>query len=117
VFYPKKSAFVLYIGCSPEKEEAAIAGFWEILEEISQKGLTSEEIERAKNRLLGKLKLGLQSNLAKAEDMAVNEVLKLGWDYSQKYENMLQSIKQEDIQKFIKTYLKKDNAVLFILGK
>lgn len=117
VFYPKKSAFVLYIGCSPEKEEAAIAGFWEILEEISQKGLTSEEIERAKNRLLGKLKLGLQSNLTKAEDMAVNEVLNLGWDYSQKYENMLQSIKQEDIQKFIKTYLKKDNAVLFILGK
>lgn len=117
VFYPKKSAFVLYIGCSPEKEEAAIAGFWEVLEEVSQKGLTSEEIERAKNRLLGKIKLSLQSNLAKAEDMAVNEVLNLGWDYSQKYENMLQSIKQEDIQKFIKTYLKKDNAVLFILGK
>lgn len=117
VFYPKKSAFVFYIGCSPEKEEAAIAGFWEILEEVSKKGLTLEEIERAKNRLLGKLKIGLQSNLAKSEDIAVNEVLNLGWDYSQKYENMLQSIKQEDIQKFIKTYLKKENAVLFILGK
>ena len=117
VFYPKKSAFVLYIGCSPEKEEAAIAGFWEILEEVSKKGLTLEEIERAKNRLLGKLKIGLQSNLAKSEDIAVNEVLNLGWDYSQNYENMLQYIKQEDIQKFIKTYLKKDNAVLFILGK
>ncbi|HAA83480.1 MAG: Processing peptidase [Thermodesulfobacterium sp. 37_54] len=117
VFYPKKSAFVLYIGCSPEKEEAAIAGFWEILEEVSKKGLTLEEIERAKNRLLGKLKIGLQSNLAKSEDIAVNEVLNLGWDYSQNYENMLQYIKQEDIQKFIKTYLKKENAVLFILGK
>ncbi|MDK2861418.1 MAG: zinc protease [Thermodesulfobacterium sp.] len=117
VFYPKKSAFVFYIGCSPEKEEAAIAGFWEILEEVSKKGLTLEEIERAKNRLLGKLKIGLQSNLAKSEDIAVNEVLNLGWDYSQNYENMLQYIKQEDIQKFIKTYLKKDNAVLFILGK
>ncbi|WP_083960838.1 M16 family metallopeptidase [Thermodesulfobacterium hveragerdense] len=117
VFYPKKSAFVFYIGCSPEKEEAAIAGFWEILEEVSKKGLTLEEIERAKNRLLGKLKIGLQSNLAKSEDIAVNEVLNLGWDYSQNYENMLQYIKQEDIQKFIKTYLKKENAVLFILGK
>ncbi|WP_168194313.1 pitrilysin family protein [Thermodesulfobacterium sp. TA1] len=117
VFYPKKSAFVLYIGCSPEKEEAAIAGFWEILEEISQNGLTQEEIERAKNRLLGKLKLGLQSNLSKAEDMAVNEVLNLGWDYSQKYETMLKSLKQEDIKNFIKTYLQKDKAVLFILGK
>lgn len=117
IFYPKKSAFILYIACSPEKENEAISGFWEILEEITEKGFTEEEIKRAKNRTLGKLKLNLQSNLNKAQDMGVNEVLNLGWDYSLKYEEMLRSITQEDIKVFIKNYLTKENAILFILGR
>ncbi|HEA84230.1 MAG TPA: insulinase family protein, partial [Thermodesulfobacterium geofontis] len=57
IFYPKKSAFVLYIGCSPEKEKEAISGFWKILEKIKKDGFEPEEIERAKNRLIGTQKL------------------------------------------------------------
>ncbi|WP_038056636.1 M16 family metallopeptidase [Thermodesulfobacterium hydrogeniphilum] len=117
IFYPKKSAFVFYIGCSPEKEKEAISGFWEILENISKNGLTEAEIKKAKNRLIGKLKIGLQSNISIAEDMAVNEVLKLGWNYSSIYENLVKSITQEDIKNLISKYFKKDKAVLFILGK
>lgn len=117
IFYPKRSAFVLYIACSPEKEKEAISGFWKILEEIIDKGLTEEEIQRAKNRIIGKLKLGLQSNLNKAQDMAVNEVLNLGWNYSFNYENMVKSVTQEDIKNFIRTYLTPERGILFILGK
>ena len=117
IFYPKKSAFVLYIGCSPEKEKEAISGFWEILEKIKKDGFEPEEIERAKNRLIGTQKLSLQSNLSISEDMAVNEVLGLGWNYSSLYENLVKSITQEDIKNLIKTFLKKEKSVLFILGK
>lgn len=117
IFYPKKSAFVLYIGCSPEKEKEAISGFWEILEKIKKDGFEPEEIERAKNRLIGSQKLSLQSNLSISEDMAVNEVLGLGWNYSSLYENLVKSVTQEDIKNLIKTFLKKEKAVLFILGK
>jgi zinc protease len=117
VFYPKKSAFVLYIGCSPEKEKSAITGFWEILEEIKTHGLLPEEIERAKNRLIGSLKLELQSNLSISEEMAINEVLGLGWNYSLLYENLVKSVTDEDIKNLIETFFKRENAVLFILGK
>ena len=117
IFYPKKSAFVLYMGCSPEKENSAISGFWEILEEIKKEGLSPEEIERAKNRLIGSQKLSLQSNLSISEDMAINEVLGLGWNYSSFYENLVKSVTQEDIKSIIDTFLKKDKAVLFVLGK
>lgn len=117
IFYPKKSAFILYIGCSPEKEKEAISGFWEILEEIKKQGLLPEEIERAKNRLIGSQKLSLQSNLSIAEELAVNEVLGLGWNYSYIYENLVKSVTQEDIKHIIETFLNKENAVLFILGK
>jgi len=117
IFYPKKSAFVLYIGCSPEKEKSAITGFWEILEEIKTHGLLPEEIERAKNRLIGSLKLELQSNLSISEEMAINEVLGLGWNYSLLYENLVKSVTDEDIKNLIETFFKRENAVLFILGK
>jgi len=117
IFYPKKSAFVLYIGCSPEKEKSAITSFWEILEEIKTKGLLPEEIERAKNRLIGSLKLELQSNLSISEEMAINEVLGLGWNYSLLYENLVKSVTDEDIKNLIETFFKRENAVLFILGK
>jgi len=117
IFYPKKSAFVLYIGCSPEKEKEAISGFWKILEKIKKDGFEPEEIERAKNRLIGTQKLSLQSNLSISEDMAVNEVLGLGWNYSSLYENLVKSVTQEDIKNLIKTFLKKERSVLFILGK
>ena len=117
IFYPKKSAFVLYIGCSPEKEKSAITGFWEILEEIKTHGLLPEEIERAKNRLIGSLKLELQSNLSISEEMAINEVLGLGWNYSFLYENLVKSVTDEDIKNLIETFFKRENAVSFILGK
>jgi zinc protease len=117
IFYPKKSAFVLYMGCSPEKEKSAISGFWEILEEIKTQGLLPEEIERAKNRLIGSQKLDLQSNLSISEEMAVNEVLGLGWNYSFLYENLVKSVTDEDIKNLIETFFKRENAVLFILGK
>ncbi|AEH22513.1 processing peptidase [Thermodesulfobacterium geofontis OPF15] len=117
IFYPKKSAFVLYIGCSPKKEKSAITGFWEILEEIKTHGLLPEEIERAKNRLIGSLKLELQSNLSISEEMAINEVLGLGWNYSLLYENLVKSVTDEDIKNLIETFFKRENAVLFILGK
>lgn len=117
IFYPKKSAFILYIACSPEKEKSAISGLWEILEEIKKNGLSTEEINRAKNRLIGSHKLSLQSNLSISENMAINEVLGLGWNYSSIYESLVESVTQEDIKNIINNFLQKDKAVLFVLGK
>lgn len=117
LLYPKKSALVFYIACSPEKEKEAVSGFFEILEKIKKEGLRPEELERGKNRLLGRHRLSLQSNLSKAEDMAVNEVLGLGWNYSEKYEALVKEITSQNIRRAIQDYLDPSKAFLFILGK
>ena len=87
------------------------------MKEISKKGLTEEEISRAKKRLLGDLKVSLQSNIAKSEDVAVNEVLGLGWDYSKKFEKEVNKVSSEEIKDIIKKYFSKDRSFLLILGK
>ncbi len=117
VFYPKASVLSFYIGCSPEKETQAIEGFFEILEEIRKNGLSPEELERAKRRLLGRQRMALQSNLAKAEDMAINEALGLGWNFSSRYEELVRATNQDDIKNLIEKYLHKDRAFLLILGR
>ena len=61
--------------------------------------------------------MSLQSNLSISEDMAINEVLGLGWNYSSFYENLVKSVTQEDIKSIVDAFLKKDKAVLFVLGK
>ncbi len=117
ILYPKKSALVFYIACSPDKEKQAISGFFEILSQIRKEGLSPKELEKAKNRLLGRYFLSLQSNLAKAEDSAINEVLGLGWDYSQKYVNLVKKVDSQKIKEIIEKYLKQEKAFLLILGR
>lgn len=117
LMYPKKSLLIFYIACSPEKEKEAISGFFEILDTIKKEGLTQEELEKAKRRVLGRYLIGLQSNLSKAEDMAVNEVLGLGWNFSKRYEEKVKKVSSEDIKRLIEGFLKKEEAFLLILGK
>ncbi|MCS7199400.1 MAG: insulinase family protein [Caldimicrobium sp.] len=117
VLYPQKSALIFYIGCSPEKEKQAIDGFFEILSSIKTEGLTEAELDRAKKRVLGRQRLALQSNLAKAEDMAINEVLGLGWNFFELYENLVEKTSSEDLKNLIERYLNKEQAFLLILGR
>ena len=116
IFYPKSSVFIFYIACSPEKTSEAIEGFWNILEELSKEGLSEKELTRAKNRLLGEIKISLQSNTSKAKTFAVNQVLGLGWNYYEKFENEVKKITQEDIKSIIKNYLTKERSFMLILG-
>ncbi|MCX7613822.1 MAG: insulinase family protein [Caldimicrobium sp.] len=117
VLYPKRSVLVFYIGCSPEKENQAIDGFFEIIDKVKREGLLDAELDRAKKRLLGRQRLSLQSNLSKAEDMAINEVLSLGWNFAERYEKLVERTSSEDVKNLIEKYLNKDNAFLLILGR
>lgn len=117
VFYPKSSALIFYLGCDPEKENQAINGFFEVLNQIKKEGFSEKDLERAKKRLLGKYRMNLQGNLAKAEDMAVNMILGLGWDYSERFEEEIKNITSEDLTKAMDEFLKEDSASLLILGR
>ena len=76
------------------------------VEEIIQqnlKRLTDElvpdsELERAKETLLVGLKLGRETLSSQASDSALNEVLGLGWDYSQRYPDLVNAVSAEQIR-------------------
>ncbi|MFN3504720.1 MAG: M16 family metallopeptidase [Caldimicrobium sp.] len=117
LFYPKSSALIFYLACAPEKKAEAISGFFEVIEKLKKDKFSERDLERAKNRLLGKYRMSLQSNLAKAEDMAVNEVLGLGWDFSAKYQDQIQNISTNDLIQTLEEFIHEKNSFLLILGK
>lgn len=73
----------VYAGCQPRKVEQVLELTRSILHDVATKGITAEELERAKGQVRGELVLGLEdtsarmSRIAKAE-LAYNELPSVG---------------------------------------
>ena len=74
----------------------------ENLRRLGEEPVPPEELEIAKNVLLTSHQLGRESLDAQAQSAAVNEVLGMGWDYDQKYAQLIREVKAESIQRMAK---------------
>ncbi len=105
-----------YIACSPKKKLSAQKGLWRELYRIQNELPAPEEIERAKNWLVGRYQISLQTPGARAMDMGLNELYGLGADFSLKYPELIKRVTSEDIQKVAKKYLDSQRYVLVVVG-
>jgi zinc protease len=85
-------AFGIYIGTSPEKKQQAIEGAWQELETIRTEPVEKEEIERAKNILIGEYELAMQTHSAQALELGLNETYGLGHDFGNRYIEAIRKI-------------------------
>lgn len=72
--------FGAYLGVGPGKAAPALAGLDSQLELTRQQAPTPEEVDRARNYLLGSQAIELQGYGAQAMTMAIDELLGLGFD-------------------------------------
>ncbi|MFQ5900965.1 MAG: M16 family metallopeptidase [Thermodesulfobacteriota bacterium] len=98
-------AFIVYMATSPENLEKSIKGIKEILQEIVDKGITEEELKKAGGHLIGSYEIGLQDNSSQASDMALNEILGLGFDEFRRYPEKIKSVTLEDVHRVAKEYI------------
>jgi zinc protease len=73
-------SFVFYLGTDPKKVDAVTAELQDEINGLSRDGLTEEELARAKKKLLGSEAIRNQSNSAFAANVAVDELVGLGFD-------------------------------------
>jgi zinc protease len=109
-------AFAFYIACSPDKKEEAIKSLWREIYRIMDTPVSTEEIERAKKWIIGNYEIDLQTNDARALDMALNELYGLGYDFSLHYGAKIEKVTKEDIQKAAKKIFTPDRYVLIQVG-
>ncbi|NER80625.1 MAG: insulinase family protein [Leptolyngbya sp. SIO1D8] len=94
-FYPTRlsmSPFVAYMGTAPENIPVALEGLRYETERLGQERLPEEELDAAKNKLLGQYALGKQTNAQIAQLLGWYEVLGLGIDFDQSFQDAIAAV-------------------------
>ena len=68
------------------------------LKGVTIEPISAEELERAKEMVLGMHRQTLETVDTQAWSAAFNELLGLGWDYDKRYPDLIRSVRAEDIQ-------------------
>ncbi|RZM78972.1 M16 family metallopeptidase [Leptolyngbya iicbica] len=94
-FYPTRlshSQFVAHMGTAPENQAIALQGLRNEIERLGQEPLTKDELEATKNKLLGQYALGKQTNAQLGQLLGWYEVLGLGVEFDQVFQDTIRSI-------------------------
>lgn len=104
-------AFIFYLGTDPKKVEPVTK---ELLDEISllaRDGLTQEELDRAKSKLLGSEAIRNQSSAGLAAVVGMDELLGSGYDSYTRRKAQIEKISLDDIRRVASKFLQSSSAV------
>ncbi len=102
----------LYIGTSPDKVDKSLEGFKTVLAELAATPLPEEELERARNILVGDYYQEHQSLLSRSRQAASLMVRGFDRDFEQKLIDKAKTVTPEEIQELVKKYLDPEKAYL-----
>ncbi len=108
--------FGVYMAVGPGKEKEALAGLARNLEAVRQQPPSPAELERAKAYLLGAQAIDLQKYTAQAMNLAMNELLGLGYDYYLRYPQEIQAVTAEEVRATAAKVLAPEHRVELTLG-
>ena len=109
--------FVAYIGTSPENLDKATAGLRREITRIFEEPVTVEELESAKAYLTGSFVFDFQTNAQVAEFLIETEVYKLGYDYLEKYPELIRATTVEEIARVTRAYLDPERLTTVVVGR
>ena len=109
-----RGSFMLYIGTNPETLETSKQGLFEEIKKLKTEYVGDKELKEAKEKLLGNYLIGLETNLDKASNIGGYEVLGLGYEFNDRYENLINSVTDTDIIEVANKYFN-DNYILSIV--
>jgi zinc protease len=108
--------FGTYIATSPENLQRAMEGLRHELRKVASSPVSPQELERAKQNIVGSYEIGQQTHAAQAMSMALDERYGLGHDFGSRYLKAIQEITAEQVLQAAKKYLVLDRCVTVVLG-
>ena len=96
--------FAFYLGTDPDKLEPVQAALLDEINQLATLGLTSDELTRAKKKLIGQQRIANQSNDSFGYMSALDELYGLGFDHHQKLEDGIKMITPDDIKRVASQY-------------
>jgi zinc protease len=105
-----------YIGTFPEKFNKVREGFLAEINLIREKPPTKEEVEDAKQYLLGSLPFHFTTRSGIAGQLLIANRYDLGFDFLQKFEKEVASVTPDEVQKVAEKYLNPKMLTLVAVG-
>ncbi len=104
-------AFLFYLGTDPKKLEAVTKEMRSEIADLAKSGLTPEELERARAKMIGAELIRNQSNSALAAVVAVDELMGLGYDAHKRRKEQIEKITLDDTRRVAAKYFNNDSSV------
>ena len=107
--------FAAYMATSPDKIEAALAGFEKQFERLRRRAVGLAELGRVKRYLVGGHEISLQRRSTVAAFIALNEVYGLGYRAHTRYAAGIMAVTPADIQRAARRYLDNRRRVISVV--
>lgn len=107
-FYPTKldtSHFATYMGTTPSNTRVAVSGLKAEVDRLCLDLLPAEELQSAKDKLLGQYALGKQTNGQLAQTYGWYELMGLSVDFDRQFSEAIQSVTSANFQAVAEKYL------------
>ena len=103
-------------GVNPKNLKKAIDLIEKELRRFIKNGVTKEELADSQANYVGRLPLSLESNSGVASAILNIERYELGFDYYQRYENMIHAVTRADVLETARKYIDPDRLVISTAG-
>ena len=107
-------SFAFYAGTSPEQLAQVEKELIAEAAKLCEKGLSDEELERAKSKMIGQRKISRQDLGGLAMSSGLDELYGLGYDSSEEDEERIMELTTLKVQEVAQKYLSSENYVLAV---
>lgn len=107
--------FATYIAGNASKEKEAMEGMWEELSNLTNDGISSDELQNAVHALLGSYILGTQTASSLVQDHFNSYILGRPIPFFSAYREILQTIRTEEVQEIARKTFVRDNSAIGIV--
>jgi zinc protease len=108
--------FCFYAGTELAQARRVVEEIFSEAEKLCREGLSPEELDRTKAKLLGQRAISQQDIGAVARTAAVHELLGLGYDFAQKEDELIRNVTLEEVQNAARQILNPEKSVISIVG-
>ena len=107
------SQYVVYMGTTLGHISPAVEGILDELQRLARSPVSEEELERAKNYLLGTFAMDHQRNKRQAWYLGWYETLGVGYGFDEEYPALVREVSADDVRRVARKYF--GNYVLAVL--
>jgi len=108
--------FAAFISTSPRNRDVAVEGLLHEIKLLVEEGITDQELSDAQSYLTGSFVFDFQSNGHVARFLLSAEIFGLGFDYLDRYPEIIGEISKRDVNRVARDHLDAENYAMVVAG-